>query len=378
MRSRNVFSLTYLILSNIIQPHGCFSETAGVELHITESELAHSVLKSWGLGEIHGISRLGGTAAPKWCIEQATEKFVLRQRQNEFALPATISFDHQMLTKLHGVGLPVPYPQTANDGRTCVECDGNVYELLNWVEGRPFTPGDVKAISGLAEFMAQFHRVSSESIPSGKEAMKREDHPELLMPYVDKLELLCRTLLEKKEIEKIREQISILDTRLERNVYYMLPMVVIHGDVHPGNIMFEGSRVSAVYDFDYMSVQARVRDICDCLAFFTSTREHNFDVNDIHSLTQAFTFNYRLSAIFLNEYTKVISLEEIEFAVLPMILRSLWLNMRLRGCRKVSDDKKLEFVLTDFWRMLDWIENESPAMINELRASVKKLKPEEH
>jgi Ser/Thr protein kinase RdoA (MazF antagonist) len=343
-------------------------------LHITESELVHSILKSWELGEIREISGLGGTAAPKWRIQQANRKFVLRQRQNEFALPGMINFDHQMLTKLHSTGLPVPYPQTAKNGRTWVECDGNVYELLSWIEGKPFTQGDVKAIAGLAKFMAQFHLASSDDISAGKEEMKREDHPELLMPYVRKLDSLCRKGCERDKIKRIREQVFILNDRLEHELYYKLPTAVIHGDVHPGNVMFDGSRVSSVYDFDYMSVQARVRDICDCMAFFTSTRERDFDVNDIYSLTQAFTFDYNLSVVFLNEYSKVIPLAEIEFAALPLILRSLWLNMRLRGCRKVVDDKKIEFVLDDFWRMLDWIENESPAMINELRASVRSRK----
>ena len=66
---------------------------------------------------------------------------------------------------------------------------------------------------------------------------------------------------------RLAEQLDAVRSALDEGLYPKLPKAVIHGDIHPGNVKFKGSRVAAVYDFDYLSLQARIRDIVDAIIF---------------------------------------------------------------------------------------------------------------
>jgi Ser/Thr protein kinase RdoA (MazF antagonist) len=329
-----------------------------------------TVLGFYDLGFPQNIRPLGGTATPKFAVELPTGRFVVRRRPDEFASEPMIRFDHIMLERLFQKGLPVPRPQINRDGRTWVLLDKSVYEVLSCVEGELFTQGDVTAIKDVGCFLANFHLVSITDYPLGKEGMLREDHPDLLMPLAVSLQSVCTTKDDKNKILKIMDEIQFLRTHLEQRVYHTLPKAVIHGDIHPGNLKFRNSKVSAVYDFDYLSSQARIRDVCDALVFFASDRNDILNVDDIYSLTQPFRINCDLATVLLKAYNKITKIEKVEFQALPLILHSQWIQIRLRGSRKVPDYEKIPFVLQDFFSMLDWIESATPGLFEKLEAQL--------
>ena len=48
-----------------------------------------------------------------------------------------------------------------------------------------------------------------------------------------------------------------------------------------------------------------------------------------------------------------------EWEAAPRILRSQWCQIRLRGSRKVPDDRKLRLVLDRFFEVIDWLDDEA-------------------
>ena len=70
--------------------------------------------------------------------------------------------------------------------------------------------------------------------------------------------------------------------------------VIIHGDFHPGNVLYSGYHVSAVLDYDYAAPGSVLRDIGDGLMFFAATRGRPFDPDDIWSLAQAWISRCRV------------------------------------------------------------------------------------
>ncbi len=246
------------------------------------------VLRAFDLGAASETRHLGGTATPKFAVQVPTGRFVVRARPAEFADEKFVRFDHECLWRLAERSLPVPCPRRRADGTSWFETDQGVFEVLSWIEGDLFRKGDRAAIAEIGRFLARFHLALSENIPAGKEGVLREDHPDLLVVYVEQLRELARTPQELAQVNRLAGQLELVRASLERELYPRLPQAVIHGDIHPGNVKFRGAEVAAVYDFDYLSQQARCRDLVDALMFFAAGRRRRLDPDDIRSLTQPF------------------------------------------------------------------------------------------
>ena len=325
------------------------------------------VPRAFGLGAPSNIRPLGGTATPKFAVQVPEGRLVVRVRPAEFADQKLIRFDHEALRRLAEHGLPVPRPHRRANGTSWVGTDQGVFEVLSWIEGEPFRQGERAAITAVGEVLARFHAVLRDNIPAGKEGVLREDHPDLLAPYVEQLGALCRTAADIARVEGLARQLDLIRLQLDGLLYPKLPQAVIHGDIHPGNVGFQDAKVTALYDFDYLSPQARCRDLVDALMFFASERRHSLNADHIRSLTQPFVPNRQWSSWLLRGYQQVSPLTELEWVGLPLLMRSQWLQIRLRGSRKVRPEEKLAFVLDGFSEVISWLDHEAGEFFAALR-----------
>lgn len=333
-------------------------------------ELLSRVAGQFGLEAVRAVESLGGTASPKWAIDTAQGRFVVRRRHAEFAAAGATRFDHVLLTRLAAAGLPVPRPLSRPGGSTALEHEGHVYEVLAWVEGEPFDENDPRAVAGIGAFLARFHEALAGDIPPGKEGQLREEHPDRLTPYLADLYLRTTDPQRLRQLDAMAEQLDLVRRELDAALYPLLPHGVIHGDVHPGNFRFREGEVSAVYDFDYLGVQAQVRDVSDAIMFFASRRDSPLEPNRIRSLTQPFVPDLERSRRLLQSYAARRPLTDSEWQALPWLVRSRWLQMRLRGSRKVPPEEKVSFVLDRFFEVLDWLDGRDEEFFRGLRAAV--------
>ena len=302
---------------------------------------------------------LGGTAARTFSIEVNQKKFVVRARPKEFSAPEQIEFDHHFLRRWAEAGLPVPLPQRQSNGTSWVEDQGVVYEVMSWVDGTPFMEGDLDAIKNVGQMLGTLHQTPVGDTPSGKEGFLREDHPQLLWPYLKGLLERKVSAEEKRILHEIERLLRKIEAAWVERPYENLPTAIIHGDLHPGNVRFRNSCVSALYDFDYLSRQARARDLCDGLMFFAAKRPMALNAHDIESLTQVFQLEFDGARALLEGYQENISLTKHEGKALPLFIRSRWLQMRLRGSRKVEENRKIEFVVNCFFDVIRWLDKEA-------------------
>lgn len=191
-----------------------------------------------------------------------------------------------------------------------------------------------------------------------------------MVEYFRQLGTLCSGSARKREIARIGNQIDLVKETLDDGLYGKLPEAIIHGDVHPGNFRFRDSRVSAVYDFDYLSLQARIRDVSDGLMFFAARRPSLMNPDDISSLTQPFECDFERSRIFLEGYQQIDKLTGTEWSAMPWLIRSRWLQIRLRGSRKVKREQKVPFVLDRFFEITDWLDERAADFFHRLQAEV--------
>ena len=342
----------------------------GLNHNTAGQECPPEVLEAFGLGSPSKVQPAGGTASPKWGVASAKGRFVVRLRPGDVAGAESVSFDHQALRRLSEAGLPVPTPLAKTDGSTWLSLGGRVYEVLHWVDGDPFDEKDRDAVVALGTFLARFHGVLGDDVPPGKAGTIREDHPDLLEQYLSGLRTLASDADDRQRLEQVAFQLDHVRRQLDAGLYASLPRCVIHGDLHPGNVRFRRREVAAVYDFDYLNVQARARDVIDGLMFFASTRRTLLDPDDIRSLTQPFVPQMDRCRLFLRGYQGEIRLTDAEWQALPLLMRSRWLQMRLRGCRKVAKSEKVTFVLDRFLEVIDWLDDHATTFFEELRAGL--------
>lgn len=197
--------------------------------------------------------------------------------------------------------------------------------------------------------------------------MLREDHPGLLVVYLKRLRERCHTKSDIAKLDRLAQQLELVRNFLDQDLYPRLPQAVIHGDIHPGNVRFKGGQVAAVYDFDYLSRQARCRDLVDAMMFFAAARQRPVDPDDIRSLTQPFVPHAEWSSSLLRGYQQVSRLRDLEWSALPWLIWSQWAQIRLRGSRKVRPEEKLAFVTDGFFGPIDWLDHEAVDFFGDLR-----------
>jgi Ser/Thr protein kinase RdoA (MazF antagonist) len=325
------------------------------------------VLQAFGVSPCE-VREAGGTAAPKWILSSASgPQAVLRTRPAEFADPGLVEFDHAVLRELASRGFPAPDPQKSLQGGTFVVSGGRTYELLSYVDGDVFRPGDTADLRGMGAFLARLHQVPWQGLPAGKSGWPREDHPSGLCSLVGELLALARSDGARRDLLGLAGELSDIWTELDDGLYGSLPQALTHGDVHPGNFRFRRGAVSAVYDFDYVSVQARLRDISDAVILFASQRAAALDPDSVFSLAAAFRPSAQPVQSLFEGYYSVQPLEEREWSALPLVMRSRWIQIRLRNGRKVPAADRIGFVTGEFSATRNWLRDEGPAFFDEIK-----------
>ncbi len=319
-------------------------------------EQAEKVLARYAVGSLRALRPGGGTANANARVTTDSGDFFLRRRNPRYSAPAVVEYDHALMDHLRSANLGTPRPVANVSGVTWVEIDGAVYELFPFVEGSPHDPGSVEQLAGAGRALARFHGSSTGFSHPGKPWPRYRD-PADIRSGLEQIGDAMSEMLSQEELDYLEALTSQLECEFADGVYWQLPRTVVHGDWHPGNVLYDNDRICGVFDLDWASEQPRLLDLADGLFLFCGERSSGLDPTDIRSLTQSWTPSPNRWRHFVSGYLAEGTITEIEWQNLIPMVRARWLTCRFLGRIKVHIAEAAAFVADGLLHPLRILDN---------------------
>jgi len=335
--------------------------------HALDAGTLDRVLGQYDLGgswEAEGPG--GGTANLNLVIRSPRGRFFLRRRNPRYSSPEQVAYEHALMRHLAAKGIGGPLPIETRGGETAFRDGAAVYELQRFVEGEPFDPTSMAQLRGAALALAEWHAAADDFAPPVPRELSRYDDPRAIREGFGSL-LPRATPEQARGIERVLAIAARLGAEFPHAAYRALPHGIIHGDYHPANVLFRGSRLVGVFDLDWASRQPRVRDLSDGIYYFGARRPSAIDGGDIRSLNRGVPYDVPRARAFLDAYRERRPVTAEEIAALPAIGLARWLFARVAGMRKVSEAERVAFALSDLMQPVEWLERHGAELVNALQ-----------
>jgi Ser/Thr protein kinase RdoA (MazF antagonist) len=215
----------------------------------------------------------GGAVNAHWRVRAGGRLYVLR-RYHPRHDPAGIPYEHAVLGHVAARGWPVAAPHRAADGSTLVELGGRRYALFPFLPGRPAPGGQLLHTKGA--LLARLHRaLAGWRAPGQRPGFARVADLDTYVTrggFATLADLLRRVGDDDAPLaDAVRRERADNLRELTALAFRRLPDTPIHFEFYGANVLFEGGALTAVLDFDFVHLDARVADIgrsvvIDCLA----------------------------------------------------------------------------------------------------------------
>jgi Ser/Thr protein kinase RdoA (MazF antagonist) len=235
-------------------------------------ELA-AVCGRYELGTIEAVKefRRGSGRSPKVVIRTDRGAFLLKRRAIGRHGLARIQFCHDIQLHLAQRKFPLPQLIRPRDAeRSLIVDGGQVYELFEFIAGNGYDQSlDATADAGRA--LGLFHRLLwSFDLGSGFQPPRSSFHnagggPEGkgFEEQLSRVEQRLGDAAAAGVLKRLRVSYGDACKRVEALGFSTWPVQIVHGDWHPGNMLFNGSRIAAVIDYDTARLGARIIDLAN-------------------------------------------------------------------------------------------------------------------
>ena len=223
---------------------------------LTPGEVAVACAR-YGLADVKRADALGAGSghSPKTVLTLADgTRLLLKRRGPGHDDPSLVRFTHDIQHELAAHAYPVAPLRDTLDGDSMLTIDGHIYELFEFVVGSAYDRS-VAATTDAGRGLAFFHKILAKHMPSQRPARATyHDAP----PVRAQLESIAG---DDRATPTLSSLYSDAATRVGDLGLDTWPRQIIHGDWHPGNMLFRKGKVAAVLDYDAATMGPRAADI---------------------------------------------------------------------------------------------------------------------
>jgi homoserine kinase type II len=325
---------------------GLLLDRAGVELPL--SELA----RLWPLGGWYSIAPVAGGKNEHLRVAAADGVHYLRR---SYRSKPQVELAHQLrlMRLLRERGFPAPEVVTASSGKDHTELDGRLWIATRGVEGTPFIDASPAHLRAMGRTLARYHQTVA-------------DLPAAVTEPAVLVEL--RTRANDEGVEPgLRNRAALLVAQLTA-VLPHLPRVVVHGGARRGSLVFNGSQIAGVLDFDSAHADVRVLDLAVAVHDVGKVYTGPGDADNKVALDLS-----RVSEM-LAAYSQELQPTEAEIEALPMLLevkrlkRGLGRLSRSRHGESLSENDYTKIRLED--QRIAWLDEHRNSLTTAVRKAL--------
>jgi Ser/Thr protein kinase RdoA (MazF antagonist) len=284
----------------------------------TSEELAE-VLSRYDIGKIRKVMRLvgGSKHAPKIVVTTTKGRFLLKRRLQGKDDVYRVAFSHSVQAHLAKRYFPVAPLVAARDAfETMLQLRSNTYELFKFVGGARYC-GSVEESIDTGRQLAKFHQYLTD-FKFEWEPLKASFHNSTIVRKHLKIVASDISQSNERKFHRCGEELMILynnsAVRVNELDFDSWPQQVVHGDWHPGNMLFDKGKLVAVLDFDSVKIAQPVTDLANAMLQFSLVGFHPNPADWPDYLDQA-----KLVHV-LEGYREVIPLEKHQLESLPDLM----------------------------------------------------------
>ncbi|MBN1126246.1 MAG: phosphotransferase [Sedimentisphaerales bacterium] len=336
----------------------------------TTEELG-GVLRQYNIGKIQQILPIsaGNRASPKLILVTEKGKFLLKRRPKGKDDALIVGFTHTVQVHLQKKGYPVAgLVPTHEESRTALTVNKRTYELFHFIEGVRCDGSPAEVIEAgrqLALFHTNLADLESDWKPIRQtyhDASSVRGHLRLIRS--DKQPRPDGTVEKNHDLRKTADLLlthyNHSSTAVNAMGFDDWNAQIIHGDWHPGNILFADHRLICVLDFDSVKMAPTITDVANGVLQFSIV-----GVRPNPAEWPAYLDQAKMTQ-FLEGYGETNSLDEAMLRSLPDLMIEIMIAeavLPIAATGYFGHHSGLEF-LQMIHRKCDWIDENRDVLID--------------
>jgi Ser/Thr protein kinase RdoA (MazF antagonist) len=227
-------------------------------------------LSHYDLGEVRRVVAFprGSPRSPKVVIDCEHGKYLLKRRPRGRDEPAKVECAHRLQMYLAAQNFPLPHLiGTRRHNDTMIVHEGAIYELFELVEGGAYKRTPEATISA-GRTMGLFHKLTQDYHAAGFPSGGSYHDSQIIRQAIN------NTLASLPDHPSPSDTVAGVAEGLGTDYAMAAESVneqglwnwhgqIVHGDWHPGNMLFRQGKVAAVLDYDSARVLQRAIDLAN-------------------------------------------------------------------------------------------------------------------
>ncbi len=243
------------------------------------AEELREVLEHFDLGPVASAREFprGSRRSAKVIVETTSGRYVLKRPAAGHDDPQRHAFAHRLLEHLRRRGIPTPSLARTHAGdRSVLRLHGHTYEIYEYAQGDRYA-GTLEQTSSAGLMLARLHRALM-GYPAEPIAQRPSYHdndsirdgllaiPGAVAPHDSVVGHEAELL---SIVQELRERYDQAAEAVRNAGFADWAVHTVHGDWHPGNLLFRDSQVAAVIDLESARLSPLALDLANGLLQFS-------------------------------------------------------------------------------------------------------------